>query len=343
MNLDRPAVLGWLRERDAGRLETLWSLADRTRRRHVGDEIHLRGLLEISNHCRRSCLYCGLRAANTAVQRYRMDAQTIIAGARDAAERGYGTVVLQAGEDPGLEAGWIAGVVRAIRADTGLVVTLSLGERSREELALWRSAGAGRYLLRFETSDPRLYAHLHPAAPGGPRHRTELLPILRELGYEVGSGIMVGLPGQGIESVADDLLLFRELDLDMIGVGPFVPHPGTPLGALDAVAAEEQVEPDEETVMKVVALARLLRPDANIPATTAVATCWGPRGRERALLRGANVVMPDLTPPPYRAQYEIYPGKTCPPGLELTMTAIGRRPGIGPGGRRREEVPWSRP
>jgi biotin synthase len=342
--LDQAEILRWLRETDATRLEELWRRADETRRRHVGDAVHLRGLVEISNHCARQCAYCGLRAGNQGLTRYRMTADEIVAAARKAAGFGYGTVVLQAGEDYGLTTEWLAGIVRRIKAETPLAVTLSLGERPDAELAAWRAAGADRYLLRFETSDRRLFEAIHPPLGSRPCDRVAILRRLRTLGFEVGSGIMVGIPGQTYASVAGDLLLFRELDLDMIGIGPFIPHPATPLGnGLDSFPAEpgEQVPNDETMVYKAVALTRLVRPDANLPATTALATINKKNGRELGWRRGANVFMPNLTPLKYRRLYEIYPAKACVSEtgdacndcLRARIQMVGRSVGRGPGGR----------
>ena len=345
--IERAEILAWLRETDPTRLSRLYRRADAVRREHVGDEVHLRGLVEISNHCVRGCAYCGLSTANRDLIRYRMTPEEVLSSARLARGLGYGTLVLQAGEDPGLTRAWVADLVRGIKAEAGLAVTLSLGERSEEDLAAWLEAGADRYLLRFETSDPALYGAIHPTPPGRP-DRFAILGRLAALGYEVGSGVLVGIPGQTFESLADDLVVFRELDLDMIGVGPFIPHPATPLGkGLLPVAPEgEQVPADEETTTKVVALSRLLRPDANIPATTALAT-MSSFGRERGLLCGANVVMPNLTPPAYRRLYDVYPGKAvpsetaeeCAEDLSGRLRRIGRVPGGGPGTRVREARP----
>ena len=341
---ERAELLRWLRESDPRRLETLWEMADRTRRRHVGEAVHLRGLIEISNHCVRTCRYCGLNARHLGLERYRMSADEILACARQAEAFGYGTVVLQAGEDDGLAAAFVADVVRRIKNETPLAVTLSLGERSEEDLAAWRRAGADRYLLRFETSDPDLYARIHPPRPGRPSDRLAILAELRRLGYEVGSGVMVGIPGQSYESLAADLEIFRRLDLDMIGVGPYLPHPDTPLAADAAtlmLPEDRQVPNTEEMVYKVLALTRLVRPDANIPSTTALATLNRRSGRELGLARGANVVMPNLTPPQYRVLYEIYPDKVCiaEPAeacrgcLRSRIEAMGRTIGTGPGSR----------
>ena len=343
----RAEILAWLREDDPAQLETLWAAANETRRRNVGDEVHLRGLIEISNHCVRACGYCGLRAGNREIERYRMSADEILECARNAAAWGWGTVVMQSGEDYGLTTRWIAGIVRRIKAETGLAVTLSFGERPEEDLAAWREAGADRYLLRFETSDDELYKLIHPDLPGRTSDRMEILRTLRRLGYEVGSGVMVGIPGQTFASVADDIDLFRDMDLDMIGIGPYIAHPATPLGDHSwarKIAADEQIPSDELTVYKTVALTRLVCPDSNIPSTTALATINKEEGRELGLMRGANIVMPNLTPPKYRVKYEIYPDKACLNEtaemcrgcLQGRVESIGRHIGTGPGGRRRQ-------
>jgi len=344
--LSREEILDWLREDDPRQLKLLWAAANAVRHERVGDAVHLRGLIEISNICRRQCGYCGLRAGNAALERYRMREDEIVACARQAKDFGYGTVVMQAGEDPGLEAEMIARVVRSVKRETGLAVTLSLGERTESELALWREAGADRYLLRFETSCRELYDAIHPPVPDqGRSDRFEHLRVLRSLGFEIGSGVMVGIPGQGYLTLAQDLWLFRELDLDMIGVGPFIAHPGTPLGAAGSRALVDptQVPNAEHMVYRVIALARLLCPEANIPSTTALATINRTTGRELGLARGANVVMPNLTPLGYRQKYEIYPGKACINEtaqachgcLERRIRFMGRTVGTGAGGRSR--------
>ncbi len=308
--MTRSEILHWLREQDPSRLEKLWRLADDTRRDSVGDEVHLRGLIEISNHCARSCGYCGLRAENRSITRYRMTADEILACADQAVKFGYGTVVMQAGEDYGITADWLADIVRRIKSQTPLAVTLSMGERPAADLELWRKAGADRYLLRFETSNRELYEKIHPPLPGRKSDRFEILRRLRELGYEIGSGVMIGIPGQTYEDLAYDVETFRRLDLDMIGVGPFIPHPATPLYGQGS-AGPEQVPATELMTYKVVALARLVCPRSNIPSTSALATLNKDTGRELGLMRGANVVMPNMTPPQYRVCYEIYPAKAC--------------------------------
>jgi biotin synthase len=377
-------LLDWLRKEDDAKLARLWLEADRVRREHAGDEVHLRGLIELSNFCRRDCHYCGIRGSRR-IERYRVTEGEAMECARLAIRLEYGTVVLQAGEDPGLTCESISRLVSRIKAETTLAVTLSLGERSPAELAEWREAGADRYLLRHETSDIGLFHRIHPPAaenwgqsqggdtsterrgecvadvspapasdsarysprsPGLPNARVELLKRARELGYEIGSGVMVGIPGQSYESLADDILLFRELDLEMIGCGPYVAHPDTPLGGQSpkphAPGLKLQVPNTDVMTTKVIALSRLVCPDANIPATTALATVNSENGRELGLERGANVWMPNLTPLRYRSLYEIYPGKACVNDtaeacqacLLQRIRTLGRVPGKGPGGRR---------
>ena len=343
--MTREEIVRGLREEDPAALEELWRRADDVRREYVGNAVHLRGLVEISNHCVRRCAYCGISLNNKGLVRYRMTADEILACAGQASAFGYGTVVLQGGEDPGVGRDWVAGIVRRIKDETPLAVTLSLGEREDGDLAAWRQAGADRYLLRFETSDGVLYRRIHPSLPGRGSDRFAILRRLRELGYEVGSGVMVGIPGQTFGSLAEDLLAFAELDLDMIGVGPFLPHPATPLGQgeLPEAPPEHQVPNGELMTYKTLALARLACPEANIPSTTALATLNLARGRELGLARGANVVMPNLTPVAYRALYEIYPGKAClretasecEAGLRQRILNMGREIATGSGGRRR--------
>ena len=312
--LTKLEILQWLTENRPSVLQDLFAYANAVRKQFVGDAIHLRGLIEISSHCRRQCMYCGLRKANRSLIRYRMCRDEILGCAREAVALGYGTVVMQAGEDDALTAEWIADIVSSIKRETPLAVTLSLGERGEDDLRLWREAGADRYLLRFETSDPALFRTIHPERHRGSPDRVALLRQIKELGYEAGGGVMVGIPGQSFESLAEDVLAFRALDLDMIGIGPYIRHPATPLGSgalCPPIDPEEQVPATEEMVYKMIALARIVCPTANIPSTTALATINKTHGRKQGLLVGANVVMPNLTPVKYRALYQIYPAKAC--------------------------------
>jgi biotin synthase len=361
--ISRDELLSWLHEDREDRLEELWAETDRVRRHHVGPEVHLRGLLEISNRCIRRCGYCGLNIGNKKVTRYRMPHDEVLQCAGEAASYGYGTVVLQAGEDPGLDAESIASLVQDIKKNYDLAVTLSLGERSNDELKLWREAGADRYLLRFETSNEKLFHEVHPPLPskdGEPhRSRIDMLRSLREIGFEIGSGVMIGLPGQTYDDLANDILLFNDLDLDMIGVGPFISHPTSQLGReledgeqSDSSLEEnsKQVPSEELMVYKTMALTRIVCPESNIPSTSALATLNLETGRELGLSRGANVVMPNLTPAEYRIHYEIYPNKAC---IRETaekchhcmggrIRSIGRVPGVGHGGRLRGDSPQQR-
>lgn len=346
MRLALDDILSWLREDDETRLEALWRLADDVRADAVGPEVHLRGLVEFSNCCSRHCLYCGLRAPSGDVSRYRLNEREIVASALLARELGYGTVVLQSGEDRFLDVHWLAHVVSRIKRETGAAVTLSIGERATGELEALRRAGADRYLLRFETSNPDLYARIHPAPPGGQgRDRLEMLRLLRTLDYEVGSGVMVGIPGQTWTDLARDIERFRELELDMIGVGPYIPHPGTPLGRAPgehAAPPGDQVPATVDVTCRVLALTRLVRPMANLPATTAVTTLGDTDGQTLALQRGANVVMPNITPRTARREYTIYPNKAGMHDDPLTyrdrllerIRRIGRVPGTGRGDSR---------
>jgi len=351
--VNRQKLITWLREKDVTRLDELWRRADAVRRENVGDAVHLRGLIEIGNVCVRRCAYCGLRAGNReAAKKYRMTAAEIMACAHEAVTYGYGTVVIQSGEDYAITAEWMSSLIRQIKAETPLAVTLSLGERSDDDLTGWRRAGADRYLLRFETSNRALYDRIHPPLHGKRSDRVAILGTLRELGYETGSGVMVGIPGQTYEMLADDIMAFRELDLDMVGLGPYISHPGTPLGRDEVTfraADGEQVPATEEMTYKVLALTRLICPQSNIPSTTALATLNRDQGRELGLLRGANVVMPNLTPPQYRALYEIYPAKACiyetaqdcQGCIKRRILSIGREIGTGRGDcvkRRRSDV-----
>lgn len=280
--------------------QTLLAAADRVRKQYVGDGVYLRGLIEFSSYCKNNCMYCGLRCENTQARRYRLTPRQIVETAQQAAGFGYRTVVLQSGEDPWFTTDILCQIIREIKK-LDLAVTLSIGEKSREEYATYRQAGVDRYLLRIETTDKTLYENLDPHMSF--ENRVRCLTDLKELGYEVGSGSLVGLPGQTPESLADDLLFFQKLPVDMAGIGPFIPHPYTPLG-------KEKPDGHFDLALKMMALMRLLLPDINIPATTAMETLH-PQGRLIALQSGANVVMPNVTEGDYRKQYELYPGKIC--------------------------------
>ena len=305
-------------------LEALFASADRVRQRFVGDEIHLRGIVEFSNICIQNCLYCGLRRDNHQLFRYRMSPGEIVEAAKIVKSRGLKTIVLQSGEDPWFTRGKISALIRDIKKSTGLAITLSVGERPDEDYEDWKNAGADRYLLKQETASPTLFQCLRPGRKL--KDRLGSLRVLKKLGYEVGSGNMVGLPGQEAKDLAKDIQLFLEYDFDMIGIGPFIPHPRTPLGGAP--------RGDLCQTLKVLAITRILTRNTNLPATTA-AGVLDPMGRRRALETGANVIMPDITPWTYRQHYQIYPGKIHERSEEGKMAelifSLGRRisPGAG--------------
>jgi biotin synthase len=327
-NLSGEEILSLLSPPDREADTALRKAADRVREKYVGPEVHLRGIVEFSNFCVQNCLYCGLRRGNGALPRYRMAPKEILAAAKEVQAAGLPTLVLQSGEDPWFTRGRIADLVTQIKKRTGLAITLSLGERTQEELGDWRQAGADRYLLKHETASPALFRELRPGRELA--LRLGALESLRGLGYEVGSGNMVGLPGQSAEDLAEDIRLFKERDYDMIGIGPFLPHPQTPL-------AKERAGRVEDT-LRVLAVTRLLTRDANLPATTATGILDG-RGRRAALHCGANVIMPDMTPETYRRHYEIYPGRTERKAdlkeIKDLILSLGREVGKGAGTRRR--------
>lgn len=277
----------------------LFETADRVRKNCVGDEIHLRGLIEFSNICKCQCKYCGLRSENKKLERYRMSKDEIVTCAKNAVNMGYRTVVLQSGEDNFYTTDKMCEIIKEIKTlDTAL--TLSIGEKTYDEYKAMKKAGADRYLLRIETTDENLYKKMHPNMSF--QNRMNCLYNLKKLGYETGTGCLVGLPGQTNESLADDILFFKELDADMVGIGPFIPNQNTPLN--------KEKGGSFELALKVMALTRIILPNINIPATTAMETL-NPNGRIIALKSGANVVMPNVTTQKYRAKYEIYPNKIC--------------------------------
>ena len=277
----------------------LFSLADKTREEYVGDEVHLRGLIEFSNICKRQCKYCGLRCEDKFIDRYRISKENIISYAEHAVNMGYKTIVLQSGEDEYYNTDLMCEIIAGIKK-LGVALTLSIGEKTYEEYKAFKEAGADRYLIRIETTDKTLYNQMHPNMDFD--NRVRCLEDLGRLGYEVGTGCLVGLPNQTIESLADDILFFKEINADMVGIGPFIPHPHTPL--------KDSATGSFTLALKVMALTRILLKDINIPATTAMETL-NPNGRIIALQSGANVVMPNVTTTEYRAKYEIYPNKIC--------------------------------
>lgn len=300
----------------------IYRKADQLRQDTVGDTVHIRAILEFSNHCRCRCAYCGLRADNRTLPRYRMSPEEIVSSAVAAAQAGYRTLVMQSGEDPTYTPALLGDIVAEVKSRTGMAITLSCGEMDRSAYAHLREKGADRYLLKHETSDPNLYRAFHPG--GSLENRIACLRTLKELGYETGGGFMTGLPGQTLATVAQDLLLLAEIPCDMAGIGPFLPHPSTPL----APAAPG----DPELCKRAVALARLLLPQCNLPATTALGVRSAGE-KSDVFSCGANVVMLKVTPTCYKRQYEIYPARledTDIPAqrkrLEEQIRALGRVP-----------------
>lgn len=328
MNLSKNEIIRLLA--DEQNEPALLKRADRIRKKYVGDAIHLRGLIEFSNICRNNCLYCGIRRGNGKVARYRMEEDELVETARRAAALGFKTVVMQSGEDMYYTQEKMCRIIEAIKK-FDVAVTLSAGERSYGDYKAFREAGADRYLMRIETTDKDLYHRLDPGMSW--QYRYECLLMIKELGYELGSGIMVGLPGQSLESIAADLMFLRRLGVDMAGIGPFIPHPETPLAG----------EPGGSLhlALRTMAIMRLLLPDINIPATTAMESLH-PDGRMMALQGGANVVMPNVTEGEYRKLYELYPGKICVNDtpvhcrscISRKILSIGRTIGTGYGSRR---------
>lgn len=295
--------------------EYLFKTADSVRKKYVGDEIYLRALIEFSNICRCNCAYCGIRCDNKKVQRYRLKKDEILNLANTAAQLGYKTLVLQSGEDCFFKADYLAEIVKEIKKND-IAVTLSIGERFFEEYKILKEAGADRFLLRIETTDENLYKKMHPGMSLD--NRKKCLYNLKQLGYETGTGSLIGLPDQTLESIASDILFYKELNADMIGIGPLITHPDTPL--------KDFPNGNLILALKVLALTRLFLPDINIPATTAMETL-NPNGRIMALQAGANVVMPNITLEECKKNYQIYPGKVAVDytKLEKDLEKIGRK------------------
>ena len=293
---------------DKGACAELFRAAYAMKLAEVGRGVYLRGLVETSNICTRDCLYCGIRKSNRAVRRYELDLDEVVAGARLASEFGYGAAVLQGGERS--DERFVEFVAEAVRRIGELpnapALTLSFGEETLETYRKWREAGAVRYLLRIETSDPGLYGALHPDGDFGSRKAA--LVRLREAGFQVGTGVMIGLPGQSVAMLARDVEFFRELDVDMIGMGPWLPHHETPLGIAHP-ATPEAAKRRLLLGLKMIAVTRLQLRDVNIAATTALQSISPADGRERGILAGANVIMPNVGGLEHRADYTLYDGK----------------------------------
>lgn len=329
---EKATVLSLLEVQSEEERKALYAWADAVRREVMGDAVFLRGIIEFSNICARNCRYCGIRA-EAPISRYRLTDEEIMEAARKMYDYGQTTVVLQSGEAPSKEQDRALGLLIAqIKAETPLAVTVSVGNRPREVYAYWRDCGMDRYLLRFETSDPELFARVHPDCSLA--ERLHCLHSLRDLGVQTGSGFMIGLPGETLGTLADNILLCRALELDMVGIGPFLPHPQTPLGQTPNVYTH-----DPEMHFVALSVTRLVNPEAHIPATTAFDALFPGAGRNLALARGANVFMPSATPAARRKDYLLYPDKPCVDEngdmcahcVIRRLTALGRSVGVGPG------------
>lgn len=282
-----------------------------------GRKIYIRGLIEITNYCKNNCYYCGIRAGNTLAQRYRLTAQDIFQCCHEGYRLGLHTFVLQGGEDLKMKAGDIRDIVAGIRERfPDCAITLSIGEHSREDYQMWFNAGANRFLLRHETADADHYRQLHPESLTL-EHRMACLRTLKDIGYQTGTGFMVGSPGQTLQCLVKDLRFIKVLEPEMIGIGPFIPHKDTPFASAPAGTLEQ--------TLILIAVLRLMHPLALIPATTALGTI-AKNGREQGILCGANVVMPNLSPASVRKKYMLYDNKLSD-GAEAAenLDALDRR------------------
>jgi biotin synthase len=288
----------------------LFKRAYETKLKHVGRKVYYRGLIEFSNICSKDCYYCGIRKSNTAVKHYSLTDNEIIEAARFAHENNYGSVVLQSGEVA--SAAFAARIERLLTeikhlSNGTLGITLSLGEQTHDVYQRWFAAGAHRYLLRIETSDSELYQKMHPAD-----HRFEqrlnCLENLKSIGYQTGTGVMIGLPFQSIGQLASDLLFIQQLDVDMVGMGPYIEHAGTPLYQYRHELWD--IGQRFDMALKMIAVLRLMMKDINIAAATALQAI-DPLGREKAVKVGANIIMPNITPGKFRNDYALYENKPC--------------------------------
>ena len=304
---------------DQNVLQLLRDNAVRTARAQFGLGIYIRGLIELSSFCKCDCLYCGLRRSNRDAERYRLTHEEVMACCKEGYALGFRTFVLQGGEDGTHTDEWLVELIADMRTTyPDVAITLSLGERTEESYRKLKEAGANRYLLRHEAANEELYASLHPSSKGL-RHRLGCLEALKRCGYQTGMGMMIGVKGQNISHIVEDLLLIERMQPEMVGIGPFLPHKATPLGS----------EPAGELnlVLATIAIVRLMLPSALLPSTTALATLT-PRGRLEGILSGANVVMPNLSPSDVRAKYAIYEnkaswGKEAAEGLKALDAELG--------------------
>ncbi|MEI8217603.1 MAG: [FeFe] hydrogenase H-cluster radical SAM maturase HydE [Elusimicrobiota bacterium] len=299
--MKKSEIIDYLKDDHPSSLTELYARADGVRKEYMGDGILLRGIVEFSSFCKNTCSYCGLNKNNTHLDRFRLTKEQILESVGRIAGARIKTVVLQSGEDDEISAGWLAAVVKDIKARYDMAITLSVGERPRADYQCWRDAGADRYLLKIETANPALYAALHPQMDFN--NRLRCLEDVRACGYQVGCGAIVGLKDQTIDDIAGDIVFFSENNFDMIGIGPFIPHAATVLGG--------EQKGGVALTIKAVALTRIATGTAHLPATTALGSVGEKDYRIDALKAGANVLMPNFTPKAFKKRYEIYPGKRC--------------------------------
>lgn len=292
-------LLGELSEKDT---EYLFAAARNVREREYGKDVYLRGLIEFTNYCKNNCYYCGIRCGNQKTERYRLTEEQILSCCEQGYQLGFRTFVLQGGEDPYYTDERMVPLVAEIRKRfPDCAITLSIGERSRESYQALFDAGADRYLLRHETANAEHYSMLHPKELSI-QNRKDCLFTLREIGYQIGAGMMVGAPGQTKEYLIEDLRFLQELQPHMIGIGPFLPHKDTPF--------KDEPQGSYPLTLQLLSILRLMFPKVLLPATTALGTIH-PLGREKGILAGANVVMPNLSPTNVRGKYLLYDGKIC--------------------------------
>ena len=293
-------IVELLKVNDKDKIKELHLRASEVRQQYCGNEIHLRGIIEFSNYCRQDCTYCGLRKSNTKVTRYRMTKNEILATAENICNSGIKTIVLQSGEDTQYSGKEIEEIIKKIKEKIDVAITLSLGERKFEDYKLWKEAGADRYLLKQETANREIYSQIHPLQDYD--NKIKHLKYLKKIGYQIGSGNIVGLPYQTVDDIAEDILLCKELDVDMASFSPFISAEHTPLS--------ENPNGDIFLLLKTMAVARLVLKNVHIPSTTALATL-DKEGRKKGVLSGANVIMPNFTPFQFRSKYIIYNNKKC--------------------------------
>lgn len=313
-----------LEERNAETAAFLADFAVSERKKVYGNDVYVRGLIEFSNYCKNDCLYCGIRRSNKNAERYRLTKDDILARCREGYTLGFRTFVLQSGEDPHYTPEKLAEIVASIKAEFhDCAVTLSVGEHKREVYALWKAAGADRYLLRHETADSEHYSQLHPSELTL-ENRLRCLYDLKSLGYQVGCGIMVGSPYQTLQNIAKDLVFMKEFEPDMVGIGPFIPHHDTPFA--------DRKRGSLYLTLYLLSIVRIMLPNVLLPATTALGSIH-PEGRELGILSGANVCMPNLSPADVKSKYNLYDGKLssgsesaeCLAELTERMNKIGYR------------------